>query len=127
MINFVRYIVLCLVMLVSFQSISQDTATAVKNTGKLIEFLSAESYNIKKQDSMDFLILVGHVKVRQGTTLLFGDSLIVNATVNSLEGFGNVHINDADSIHTYADYLKYDGNTKKAPVSYTHLRAHETN
>ncbi len=116
MINFVRYIVLCLVMLVSFQSISQDTATAVKNTGKLIEFLSAESYNIKKQDSMDFLILVGHVKVRQGTTLLFGDSLIVNATVNSLEGFGNVHINDADSIHTYADYLKYDGNTKKAQL-----------
>lgn len=93
----------------------QDTTT-VSPSGKLIEFLSAESYNIKKQDSMDFLILVGHVKVKQGTTLLFGDSIIVNATKNSLEAFGKVHINDADSIHTYADYLKYDGNTKKAQL-----------
>lgn len=97
---------------------SQDSTILKQNApaGKLIEFLSAESYNIKKQDSLDFLILVGHVKVKQGTTLLFGDSIIVNATNNSLEGFGKVHINDADSIHTYADYLKYDGNTKKAQL-----------
>jgi lipopolysaccharide export system protein LptA len=40
----------------------------------------------------------------------------VNATKNSLEGFGKVHINDADSVHTYADYLIYDGNTKKAKL-----------
>jgi lipopolysaccharide export system protein LptA len=48
--------------------------------------------------------------------LLFGDSIIVNTTKNNLEGFGNVHINDADSVHTYADYLMYDGNTKKAKL-----------
>ena len=116
MIKYLRYIIFCCSIIVSFNATSQDTSTVAKNTGKLIEFLSAESYNIKKQDSMDFLILVGHVKVRQGTTLLFGDSIIVNATKNSLEGFGNIHINDADSIHTYSDYLKYDGNTKKAQL-----------
>ncbi len=103
-------------MLSSMHSFSQDTTQTTNSSGKLIEFLSAETYNIKKQDSMDFLILVGHVKVKQGTTLLFGDSIVVNATQNSLEGFGKVHINDADSIHTYADYLKYDGNTKKAQL-----------
>jgi lipopolysaccharide export system protein LptA len=70
-------------------------------------------------DSMDFLILVGHVKIKQGKTLLFGDSLILNSTLNTLEGFGNIHINDADSVHTYADYLRYIGNTKKA-----YLRKH---
>lgn len=110
------YIVLFGILLLTFHAKSQDTTAIANNTGKLIEFLSAESYNIKKQDSFDFLILVGHVKVRQGTTLLFGDSIIVNATNNTLEGFGKVHINDADSIHTYADYLKYDGNTKKAQL-----------
>ena len=114
--KFVPYILLCFGIIVSTQANSQDTTTTIKNTGKLIEFLSAESYNIKKQDSQDFLILVGHVKVRQGNTLLFGDSIILNATKNSLEGFGKVHINDADSVHTYADYLKYDGNTKKAKL-----------
>ena len=114
--KYVRYIIFCLVILVSFHANSQDTTTVVKNSGKLIEFLSAESYNIKKIDSQDFLILVGHVKIKQGNTLLFGDSIIVNTTKNSLEGFGKVHINDADSVHTYADYLIYDGNTKKAKL-----------
>jgi len=113
--KFLPYILCSLGVLFAFQANSQDTS-ANNNTGKLIEFLSAESYTIKKQDSQDFLILVGHVKVRQAKTLLFGDSIIVNATKNSLEGFGKVHINDADSVHTYADYLMYDGNTKKAKL-----------
>ena len=112
----ILYIFLFFGILISFNANSQDSTTVSKSTGKLIEFLSAESYNIKKQDSQDFLILVGHVKVRQGNTLLFGDSIILNATKNSLEGFGKIHINDADSVHTYADYLIYDGNTKKAKL-----------
>jgi len=86
----------------------------LENGGKLIEFLSAETYNVKKMDSMDFLVFVGHVQIRQGKTLLFGDSLILNTTKNTLEGFGHIHINDADSVHTYADYLKYIGANKKA-------------
>lgn len=89
-------------------------APPVAAGSKLIEFLSAEVYNVKKMDSMDYLIFVGHVKIRQGKTLLYGDSIILNSTLNTLEGFGNVHINDADSVHTYANYLKYIGATKKA-------------
>jgi len=114
--KFCTYIILFFGVFISFQANSQDSTTVVKNTGKLIEFLSSESYNIKKLDSQDFLILVGHVKIKQGNTLLYGDSIIVNTTKNSLEGFGKVHINDADSVHTYADYLIYDGNTKKAKL-----------
>lgn len=91
-----------------------STTTSVDSTGKLIEFLSAKTYNVKKLDSVNFLILSGDVKIRQGKTLLYGDSLILNTTANSLEGFGNIHINDADSIHTYSDYLRYEGATKKA-------------
>jgi len=114
--KFCTYIILFFGVFISFQANSQDSTNVVKNTGKLIEFLSSESYNIKKLDSQDFLILVGHVKIKQGNTLLYGDSIIVNTTKNSLEGFGKVHINDADSVHTYADYLIYDGNTKKAKL-----------
>ncbi len=95
-------------------SAQQTTTPTMDSNSKLIEFLSAESYNVKKIDSNDYLILVGHVKIRQGKTLLFGDSLILNTTLNTLEGFGNVHINDADSVHTYSDYLKYVGSSKKA-------------
>lgn len=95
-------------------TLSVSNGATVENGGKLIEFLSAETYNVKKMDSMDFVVFVGHVQIRQGKTLLFGDSLILNNTLNTLEGFGHIHINDADSVHTYSEYLKYLGATKKA-------------
>jgi lipopolysaccharide export system protein LptA len=111
---------LFIVILFSLLSTSTLYAQQVTNSNpvdsnsKLIEFLSAESYNVKKIDSTNYVILVGNVKIRQGKTLLYGDSLVLNSTLNILEGFGKVHINDADSVHTYADYLKYVGNEKKA-------------
>jgi len=64
--KFVPYILVCFGIMLSSQANSQDTTTTTKTTGKLIEFLSAESYNIKKIDSQDFLVLVGHVKIKQG-------------------------------------------------------------
>ncbi len=94
--------------------VNPTNPATIENGGKLIEFLSAETYNVKKMDSMDYLVFVGHVKIRQGKTLLYGDSLILNTTKNTLEGFGHIHINDADSVDTYSDYLKYLGATKKA-------------
>jgi len=119
--NRIGLIILCAAFLTfSAQAQKQNDTIAlpkgatVENGGKLIEFLSAETYNVKKSDSMDFIIFVGHVQIRQGKTLLFGDSLILNNTLNTLEGFGHIHINDADSVHTYSDYLKYLGDTKKA-------------
>jgi lipopolysaccharide export system protein LptA len=119
--NRIGLIILCFALLnFSAQAQNQTDTTSLphgataENGGKLIEFLSAETYNVKKSDSMDFIIFVGHVQIRQGKTLLFGDSLILNNTLNTLEGFGHIHINDADSVHTYADYLKYLGDTKKA-------------
>ena len=48
--KYVRYIIFCSLILLSFHANSQDTTSVVKNSGKLIEFLSAESYNIKKID-----------------------------------------------------------------------------
>ena len=38
----------------------------------------------------------------------------MNQKQNTLEAVGNVHINDADSIHTYAQNLRYVGKEKKA-------------
>ena len=116
--NKIGYILLlCLFIVINTKAqykFGGTNAVGLDSNAKLIEFLSAETYNVKKMDSMDFLILVGHVNIKQGKTLLYGDSIILNTTLNTLEGFGNIHINDADSVHTYSDYLKYNGNTKKA-------------
>lgn len=83
--------------------------------GKLIVVLRAERYNMQKLDSnKTFLSLAGNAKVQQENTFFDADSIVLNQTANTLEAFGNVHINDADSVHTYANYVKYLGKEKLA-------------
>lgn len=83
--------------------------------GKKIDILSALKYNYQKLDSLnEFVSLVGNVVVKQDKVIFYADSAVLNRQLNILEAFGNVHINDADSIHTYAQYLKYLGKEKKA-------------
>ncbi|BDQ11374.1 OstA-like protein [Sediminibacterium sp. TEGAF015] len=83
--------------------------------GKKIDILSALKYNYQKLDSLnEFVSLVGNVIVKQDKVIFYADSAVLNRQLNILEAFGNVHINDADSIHTYAQYLKYLGKEKKA-------------
>jgi len=100
--------------ILNVQAQNTSTPVLVDSNSKLIEFLSAASYNVKKVDSTNYVILVGNVQIRQGKTLMYGDSIVLNTTSNILEGFGHIHINDADSVHTYAEYLRYLGNNKKA-------------
>lgn len=92
----------------------QNTDTTI-NEGTKLEFIYADRYSILKIDSLnEFISLAGKVQVRQANTLFYADSAVLNYKLNLLEAFGNVHINDADSIHTYAQYLKYIGKERKA-------------
>ncbi len=105
-----------LILLSPMLSIAQrpDSDTTIKEGTKL-EFIYADRYSILKIDSLnEFISLVGKVQVKQGKTLFYADSAVLNYKLNILEAFGNVHINDADSIHTYSQYLKYIGKEKKA-------------
>lgn len=91
----------------------QDTITQ-PGAGQLLEFLKADRNNIKKVDSNQFISYAGNVKIKQGKTLFYADSAVVNPVTNIFEAFGNIHINDADSVHTYAQYLKYLAKEKQA-------------
>ncbi len=62
---------------------------------------------IKQKDGADLNILAGTVKLRQGNTLFYCDSCVVNTKTKVFEAFGNVHINDSDTAHVYANYLRY--------------------
>ncbi|MBX3256054.1 MAG: LPS export ABC transporter periplasmic protein LptC [Chitinophagaceae bacterium] len=68
----------------------------------------------KKDDSTEFQILVGNARLRQGNTYFKGDSIVMNKQKNIIEVFGNIHINDADSVNVYSQYLIYYGNPKLA-------------
>ncbi|MEO6490522.1 MAG: OstA-like protein [Ferruginibacter sp.] len=100
----------------SKEGISQvQSAPAPDTSSRRIQIVSAKSFRQKTIDSSTTLTtLAGNAIVKQGNTILYGDSIVLNQLSGVAEVFGNVHINDADSVHTYAQYLKYIGNEKVA-------------
>ncbi len=90
-------------------------SVADSSTGKKLEILEANRYNFQKIDTTgDFLSLAGNVRIRQDRTLFYCDSAVLDQKKNIVEAFGNIHINDDDSVHTYSQYMKYYGKEKDA-------------
>lgn len=58
-------------------------------------------------DTTRLTIISGNVQLRQGNTLFFCDSCVMNNNTNTFEAWGNVHINDADTINIYSNHLRY--------------------
>lgn len=86
-----------------------------QDTTRLIEILpGSRSMRQFQKDSTTLITLAGNAAVKQGNTFIYGDSIVVNQLTGIAEVFGNVHINDADSVHTYAQYLKYIGKDRIA-------------
>jgi lipopolysaccharide export system protein LptA len=74
-------------------------------------------YRYKKIDSATNLImLAGNVKLKQANTYFFCDSLVINTNTGVMEAFGNIHINESDTVHSYSQYLKYYSKTRKAEL-----------
>lgn len=65
-------------------------------------------------DSTKLTIIVGDVKLRQGTSLFYCDSCVINSNTNIFEAWGKVHINDSDTTNIYANHLQYLMKTKVA-------------
>lgn len=88
---------------------------AADSTIKILEIINADRQGYKKIDSVtEMQFLVGHVQLKQENTLLYCDSAVYNKQLRIIEAFGNVHINDNDSVHTYSQYLLYHVDTKIA-------------
>lgn len=85
------------------------------DSSRIVNILNADRYGFKRTDSLnEFQILAGNVRLRQGNTLFYADSAVFNKNGRIVEAFGNIHINDNDSIHTYSRYLLYYVDTKIA-------------
>jgi lipopolysaccharide export system protein LptA len=108
--------VFALSTLAFYYSHSQDsTTTSGADTVRLVEILSTNRYAYERLDSLTALqILVGQVHLKEKNTHFYADSTVINNDARIIEAFGNVHINDNDSVHTYSQYLHYDLNTKIA-------------
>ncbi len=113
-----KFCISLLLILSSIVGIGQQKIADTIRAGKTIVIIGADRYNFQNLDSnVQFVSLVGHAIVQQEKTIFSADSIVLNQKLNTLEAVGNVHINDADSIHTYAQYLRYVGTDKKAYLS----------
>jgi lipopolysaccharide export system protein LptA len=73
-----------------------------------VDILSSHHLTILKvNDSTTLQILAGGVKMKQGTTLFYCDSCVMNSNTKTFEAWGNVHINDADTANIYSSHLRY--------------------
>ncbi|MBN2616264.1 MAG: hypothetical protein JXR71_11285 [Bacteroidales bacterium] len=89
-------------------------ASAQKTSRITIEGADAYNYNIHLGKNIKRLI--GHVRLRQDSTLFMSDSAYLDDKAKDFDGFGNVHINVNDTLNIYGDRIHYNGGTKVAEL-----------
>ena len=111
-----RPIIICCILCLFTQHIFAQVP--VVDTLKIIQLVNGKSFRHKTIDSVtELLTIAGNAILRQGGTLFYCDSVTINKKTNVIVAFGNVRINQGDSINTYAQYLKYLGNDQQAYLS----------
>jgi lipopolysaccharide export system protein LptA len=111
--HYLKYLFFILALFVAADLCAQ-VATGDSSAGSVLQIISAKRYNFEKKDTANFISLAGNVTLKKEKTFFYCDSAVVNQQQNIVEAFGKVHINDADSVQTYADYMRYVGKEKKA-------------
>ncbi len=95
----------------SFAQISPSIPSGVR----IIEIIDGDNLSSTSIDSLTQIETIsGNVVLREGTTLFTCDRAIINRRYNTMEAFGNVRINQGDSVFTSSEYIKYLGNERVA-------------
>ena len=101
----------------SYQVAAQQVINVAPSADSIrsIRIVQGKSLRLITIDSATaFETIAGDVIIKEGLTTFYCDSATINRRTNIVEAFGNIHINDNDSIHTYAQYLRYVGNERMA-------------
>lgn len=78
--------------------------------------LHSDILRFNKIKNPDAQILEGNVSFRHDSVYMYCDSAYFYEAKNSFEAFGNVKMNQGDTLFLYGDWLYYDGNTQIAQV-----------
>lgn len=74
----------------------------------------AEELQYDEERNADYQILIGNVRFRKDSMYMFCDSAYFFERSNSLDAFGNVRMEQGDTLFVYGDILYYNGNTQLA-------------
>ena len=119
------YLLASLVMLPAMWSVLADNTarrpeirpmipTADRTAGNRVFLERADLLHKQPQDS--FMILVGDVVFTKGPMRMRCDSAHYFAESESMDAFGNVSMEQGDTLFVYADELNYDGPTEIATL-----------
>ncbi len=83
----------------------------------IINILNAESMEAPYAGmDADGIRLIDNVRLKHEDVIMLCDSAHRYANTNIVHAFGNVHLNQGDTLHLYGDHLIYYGNTRYAEV-----------
>jgi len=106
------------IFFLSFFFLIHAHAQKPADTVQIVEIITAKRLYLQNPNATtNIQILAGGVQLRQGRTLFYCDSCIINSSSKLFEAFGNVHINDSDTTNIWSNYLRYLSNTKMAYLS----------
>lgn len=94
-------------------NIASKQAQTVQEKNR-VHLEQADSLVFNKNMNPDVQVLLGNVRFRHENTLMDCDSAYFYDKTNSLDAFGNVEMNQADTLFTYGNILYYDGNRNLA-------------
>ena len=81
---------------------------------KLVYLERAETWSYDNDRLPGIQVLNGNVRFRHDNALMYCDSAYFYENANSIDAFGNVRIEQGDTLFVYGDRLYYDGNTRFA-------------
>ena len=96
------------------QQVPRQDSTAQDSTSKeVVNIDRANQYRVLKRGEVQ--LLVGEVELSQDSVFMYGDSVLL-ADQTQVNAFGNVTIQQGDSLAAFSDELDYNGATKLADL-----------
>ena len=93
---------------------SKTTKKQPENKKTKVYLLHADEGQADKLARPDVQVLIGNVKLRHDSMYMYCDSALIYEKTNSVEAFGNVRMEQGDTLFIYGDYLYYDGMSQLA-------------
>lgn len=97
-------------------SVEKKKTGAAEKKKTRVDLLYADEAQADKQQRPDVQVLIGSVRMKHDSMYMFCDSALIFEKSNSVEAFGNVRMEQGDTLFIYGDYLYYDGMSQLAMI-----------
>ena len=112
-----KFVLMTILLLQVFSVSAQGDAEKPRTQQKsYVHMLHADVTRFDEAVNPDAWILVGDVRFRRDSMYMYCDSAHYYQKKNSFQAFGNVKMEQGDTLFLFGDYLDFDGNTNLARV-----------